>query len=49
MVVADVDAVHAELKDKVTMHRDIQDEPYGMRDFTIELPFGARIAFATPT
>lgn len=48
IVVADVDALRAELEGKVRVLRDIQDEPYGMRDFTIELPFGPRIAFATP-
>lgn len=49
VLVADVDAIHSELKDRVDVLRDIQDEPYGMRDFTIELPFRPRIAFATPT
>lgn len=48
VLVADVDALHAELVGEVDMLRDIRDEPYGMRDFTIELPFGPRIAFAMP-
>lgn len=47
--VPDVDALHAEYVAKgVKLLRDLQDEPYGMRDFTIELPDGARLAFATP-
>ena len=49
ILVDDVDAIHAELRDRVPVLRDIQDEPYGMRDFTVELPFGPRIAFASPT
>lgn len=49
VIVPDVDALYDELEGRVTMLRDIQNEPYGMRDFTIELPFGPRIAFATPT
>jgi catechol 2,3-dioxygenase-like lactoylglutathione lyase family enzyme len=47
--VPDVDALYAEYAARaVTLLRDIQDEPYGMRDFTIELPDGGHIAFATP-
>lgn len=32
----------------VTIHRPIEDEPYGMRDFAIETPDGHRIAFGAP-
>jgi catechol 2,3-dioxygenase-like lactoylglutathione lyase family enzyme len=28
--------------------RQVQDEPYGMRDFTIETPDGLRLVFAMP-
>jgi catechol 2,3-dioxygenase-like lactoylglutathione lyase family enzyme len=47
--VPDVDALRAELATKgVHVHRDIQDEPYGLRDFTIETPQGHRLTFGTP-
>ena len=47
--VPDVDALHAECVAKgVPILRELRDEPYGMRDFTIELPGGIRLAFATP-
>jgi len=48
-LVDDVDALHAEFVAKgVRFLRDIQDEPYGMRDFTIETPFGLRLGFCAP-
>jgi catechol 2,3-dioxygenase-like lactoylglutathione lyase family enzyme len=48
-LVDDVDALHAELAARrVIFLRDIQDEPYGMRDFTIETPFGVRLLFCAP-
>ena len=46
--VDDVDALFAELKAKgAVFHRELQDEEYGMRDFTVETPDGHRIAFGT--
>lgn len=49
LYVDDVDAVRARCTDaSVTVLRDLQDEDYGVRDFTIELPEGQRIAFGTP-
>jgi uncharacterized glyoxalase superfamily protein PhnB len=46
--VPDVDALYREYLDRgVTMLRPLQNEPYGMRDFTIETPDGHRLAFAS--
>jgi len=48
-MVENVDALRAELLAKgVKLHRDVQDEPYGLRDFTIETPEGLRLSFASP-
>jgi uncharacterized glyoxalase superfamily protein PhnB len=48
-MVESVDALRAELLAKgVKVHRDLQDEPYGLRDFTIETPEGHRLSFASP-
>jgi hypothetical protein len=45
-VVEDADALRDEFLAKgVKLHRDIQDEPYGLRDFTIEAPHGYRLTF----
>lgn len=50
LYVDDVDALSQELLGRgARMHRGVQDEPYGIRDFTIETPDGHRIAFGTPT
>lgn len=47
--VDDVDSLYAEYTAKgVTIHRDIYDEPYGMRDFCIETPDGHRLSFGSP-
>src|SRR5688572_10391235 len=47
--VADVDALRAEFAAKsVKFLRDVQDEPYGLRDFTIESPDGHRLTFGSP-
>jgi uncharacterized glyoxalase superfamily protein PhnB len=46
--VEDATALHHEFLAKgVRMHRDIQDEPYGLRDFTIETPDGHRLTFGS--
>lgn len=46
--VDDVDALYAEYTSAgVRVLRDLRDEPYGMRDFTVELPDGARLSFAS--
>ncbi|MEM1025755.1 MAG: glyoxalase superfamily protein [Myxococcota bacterium] len=48
LLVDDVDGTYAEYQTKeVAMLRPLQDEPYGVRDFTIETPMGPRVAFAT--
>ena len=49
--VDDPDALHEEFAAKgVTVIRPPQDEPYGLRDFTIETPIGHRLTFAnTPS
>ena len=48
--VGDVDALYAEYRQRnVKIHRPLQDEEYGVRDFTIETPDGHRLAFGTPT
>jgi Glyoxalase/Bleomycin resistance protein/Dioxygenase superfamily len=47
--VPDAAALRAEFAAKsVKFLRDIQDEPYGLRDFTIETPEGHRLTFGTP-
>jgi catechol 2,3-dioxygenase-like lactoylglutathione lyase family enzyme len=44
--VDDVAALYAEYQTKhVKVHRPLQDESYGVRDFTIELPDGHRLTF----
>jgi uncharacterized glyoxalase superfamily protein PhnB len=44
LFVSDIDALYAEWCIKgVRMHRAIQDEPYGLRDFTIATPDGHRL------
>ena len=46
--VDDVDALHEELKSRgASVSRPPMDEPYGLRDFTIETPDGHRVAFAS--
>ena len=46
--VDDVDALFEELKSRgATILRPPMDEPYGLRDFTIETPDGHRVAFAS--
>jgi uncharacterized glyoxalase superfamily protein PhnB len=46
--VEDAAALHHEFVAKgVRIHRDIQDEPYGLRDFTIETPDGHRLTFGS--
>jgi catechol 2,3-dioxygenase-like lactoylglutathione lyase family enzyme len=48
-MVENVDALRAELLARgVKLHRDLRDEPYGLRDFTIETPEGHRLSFASP-
>jgi catechol 2,3-dioxygenase-like lactoylglutathione lyase family enzyme len=47
--VTNVDALAAEFAARdVNFLRGVQDEPYGMRDFTIETPDGLRLLFAMP-
>lgn len=47
--VGDADALHAEFAARdVTVLREPQDEPYGLRDFTIVTPQGHRLAFGGP-
>ena len=49
LFVADADALYDELKGRgARIVRVIQDEPYGLRDFTIEDLEGHRIVFGTP-
>ena len=49
MIAPDVDALHAEFAARgVDVLREPEDEPYGLRDFTIATPQGHRLAFATP-
>jgi hypothetical protein len=44
-----VDELYAEYQQRnVKIHRPLQDEAYGVRDFTIETPDGYRLAFGTP-
>lgn len=44
--VDDADALFEEYTSRgVKIFRKLQDEPYGLRDFTIEDPFGHRIVF----
>lgn len=46
LMMDDVDALHGEyLAAGVPMLRPVQDEPYGIRDFTIDTPMGARLTF----
>lgn len=50
--VADVDALYAEYRSReITIIQELIETPYGMREFTIEDPFGFRISFgsASPT
>jgi catechol 2,3-dioxygenase-like lactoylglutathione lyase family enzyme len=48
-IVPDADALFAEFtSNSVKIHRGIQNEAYGLRDFTIETPDGHRLSFATP-
>jgi len=48
-LVADIDALATEFAAKgVKFLRGVQDEPYGIRDFTIEIPEGHRLTFGTP-
>lgn len=47
LFVEDVDGLHRELAERgVAVLRRPQDEPYGLRDFTIETPHGHRLTFA---
>lgn len=47
--IRDADAMHDELVGRgVTIHRGLQDEQYGMRDFTAEGPEGYRFTFGAP-
>ena len=47
--VGDADALHAEFAGRdVAVLRAPQDEPYGLRDFTIATPQGHRLAFGGP-
>ncbi len=47
--VPDADALHTELVGRgVSILRPPQDEPYGLRDFTIEDLEGHRLVFGTP-
>jgi catechol 2,3-dioxygenase-like lactoylglutathione lyase family enzyme len=47
--VGQVDALAAQFAGQgVKFLRGVQDEPYGMRDFTIETPDGHRLLFAQP-
>lgn len=47
--VGDADALHAEFAGRdVAVLRAPQDEPYGLRDFTIATPHGHRLAFGGP-
>ncbi len=48
--VDDVNALYREYSERgdVRIHRAPMDEPYGLRDFTIEDPDGHRLAFGTP-
>lgn len=49
IVVADVDHLYERHRQAgVAIHRPIEDEPYGMRDYCIETPDGHRIAFGSP-
>ena len=48
LFVEDVDALFEELKGRgASVLRPPMDEPYGLRDFTIETPDGHRLTFAT--
>jgi catechol 2,3-dioxygenase-like lactoylglutathione lyase family enzyme len=48
LYVDDVDALYAEYRSKnVKLYRELQNEQYGVRDFTIETPDGHRLAFGT--
>lgn len=48
LYVDDVDALYAEYRSKhVKIFRELQNEDYGVRDFTIETPDGHRLAFGT--
>lgn len=47
--VGDADALHTEFAARgVAVLREPQDEPYGLRDFTIATPQGHRLAFGAP-
>ncbi len=46
--VDDVDALWADLKDRVTVSEAITDQFYGMRDFWIEDPNGTILGFGQP-
>jgi uncharacterized glyoxalase superfamily protein PhnB len=46
--VDDVKALRNEFRRKnVTIRRDLEDEPYGLLDFTVETPWGHRITFGS--
>lgn len=46
----DIDEYYRKLKENnVSFTEDIKDEPYGVRDFTVEDPDGYRLAFAQVT
>jgi len=48
LYVDDVDALYAEYRSKnVKVYRELENEQYGVRDFTIETPDGHRLAFGT--
>lgn len=48
-VVDEVDALAADFAAKgVSFLRGLIDEPYGLRDFTVETPEGHRLTFGTP-
>ena len=47
--VSDADALCAEFRARGgVIFRDLLDEPYGLRDFTLETPDGHRLTFGTP-
>ena len=47
LFVEDLDALYAELEGRgASVLRPPMDEPYGLRDFTIETPDGHRLSFA---
>ena len=49
LFVPDADGLFEEFEAKgASIHRPIEDSPYGLRDFVIEDPEGHRLAFGTP-